>query len=131
MKLYYFLLTVAMLSNFLYSLILSDVGNNLNIEIVDLNGFINLLVNILSNYWTWVGILLFVFSSILWLISIRKVDLSIAISFASSIYIFTYLHSLFWLNTTFELTKTLSCLLLISGVILIANSNKIVKKIKF
>ena len=120
-----------MLSNFLYSLIFSEVGNNLNIEILDLNGFINLLVNILSNYWIWVGILLFVFSSILWLIAIRKVDLSIAISFSTSIYIFTYFHSLFWLNTTFELTKTFSCLLLITGVILIANSNKIVKKIKF
>jgi drug/metabolite transporter (DMT)-like permease len=77
-----------------------------------------------SNGWIWIGFLIIVVETLMWLAVLSKIDLSVAFPVSSSSYIFVLLISVFLLHEHVSFNRWIGAALIIFGIWLVARSSE-------
>ena len=81
---------------------------------------ISYLFDLLADPWLWVAGLTLVISALLWYFSLSRLSLSVAIAFAAFVYPLVMIGSVLFLGESIGLSQSIGCLLIVSGIWLIA-----------
>ena len=118
----YIVIILSVLANFIHQVLLKSVA----IQIEDFNRSFDEIFFLCKSYIFNVNFILsicfFVLSSILWILGLKKITLSKAIALTSINFILIVVYSSEVLNEELSLKKTLSCIFIVVGVLLISIS---------
>jgi len=81
------------------------------------------LKQIASQIWVWAGLAIFAVSAVLWLFALSRADLSFAYPFAALGYVIIVIASILFLNEHVQPITWVGVVLIISGIVLIAQGS--------
>lgn len=89
---------------------------------LQLQSFIYDIFRLFTNVYIFLGLLLFSFATIIWLLVLSEVELSVAYPILSLGYVFGFIAGVVFFNESVSFIKILGLVLIVTGIVLISFS---------
>ena len=121
----YVCLIFCVIFNSASQVVFARVAKDISFEVLTLTNVKLLFTNLFSNAFFWIALTFFGLSALFWILGIKKISLAKAFSITSLNFILIFFYSFYVLNEEISIFKIISCLSIVSGVVILSNAKSI------